>query len=129
MDENFFKKNQFHSCVSISIENHFKNKPSNLIRILSVLRKNIEKFGQIRIDAVKTEINFEGKSHFAVLKVLKDILRLEFVLNRKIKTPLLIRIKGPTSEYYTYVIKLKDLSDINKELLEWLRESYLLRNK
>ena len=61
----FSKKNQFHSCVSVSIDEHFKNKPPKLKEIFDYLRENVKKFGQIRIDAVKTAINLGG-NHISV---------------------------------------------------------------
>lgn len=128
-EREFSKKNQFHSCVSISITEHFKNKLPLLETIFNALRKKVEEFGQIRIDAVNTSINFGGKSQFSTLYVLEESIKLDFVLKKRIQSPRMIRVRGPTNNYYTYTIKLKDLSDVDEELLGWLYESYNLRNK
>lgn len=128
-EREFSKKNQFHSCVSIPITEHFKNKLPLLEAIFNVLREKVEVFGQIRIDAVKTSINFGGKSQFSTLYVLEESIKLDFVLKRRIQSPRMIRVRGPTNDYFTYTLKLKSLSDVNVELIEWLRESFNLRNK
>ncbi|MFX1324690.1 MAG: DUF5655 domain-containing protein [Promethearchaeota archaeon] len=125
----FSKKGQFHSCAIIPIEDHFKNKPKKLSAIFKTLKEKIDSFGDIRIDAVPTSINFGGKSHFAVVFVLKDSLKLEFLLGRKINNSRISKIRGPTYNYYTYTIYLKSYEDINDQLLRWLKESYYLRNK
>ena len=72
----FSKKNQFHSCVLISVEEHFKDVDPKLKEIFDFLRTGIEKFGQIRIDVVKTSINIGGKSHFSTAYILKKSIKL-----------------------------------------------------
>ena len=128
-EREFSKKDQWHSCVSISTNEHFKNKPPILEEIFNSLREKVEEFGQIRIDAVKTSINIGGKSHFSTVYILKNSIKLDFVLNKKIDSPRMIRVRGPTNNYYTYTIKLRELTEIDKELIGWLRDSYNLRNK
>ena len=97
--------------------------------IFNSLREKVDEFGQIRIDAVKTSINIGGKSHFSTLYVLGESIKLDFILKRRIQSPRMIRVRGPTNDYYTYTLKLKNLSDVNEELIEWLRESFNIRNK
>jgi hypothetical protein len=124
----FLKKNQWHSCVSISIDKHFNNRPPILRKVFNVLQEEVEKFGQVRIDPVQTSINIGGKFHCISIFVLKESLKLDFLLKKRIQSPRFIRIRGPTNNYYTYTLKLKHLNDINEELIVWLRESYNLRN-
>lgn len=100
-----------------------------LKNIFNSLREKIEEFGQIRVDAVKTSINFGGKSQFSTLYIFKEGIKLDFVLDRGIHSPRITRIRGPTNNYFTHTLKLKNLSDVDEELIEWLRESYNLRNK
>jgi len=125
----FIKQNQFHPCVSISIDEHFKKKPPILKDTFNSLREKIKEFGQIRIDAVKTAINIGGKSHFSTVYVLKESIKLDFVLDRRINSPRIIRVRGPTNNYFTYTIKIKKFPDVDDELISWLRASYNLRNK
>jgi hypothetical protein len=87
------------------------------------------KFGKIRVDAVKTSINFGGKSHFCVIYVLKNYLKLEFVLDRRIKNSRIIRVRGPTSKLFTYTLIIEKLKDIDNLLINWLQESYNTRNQ
>ena len=124
----FSKKNQWHSCVLFSVEDHFKNKAQKLKKIFDFVQREIKKFGEIRIDAVKTSINFGGKSHFCVIFVLKNYLKLEFVLNKRIKNSRIIRVRGPTNKLFTYTIRLEKLEDVDEILINWLRESYNMRN-
>jgi hypothetical protein len=125
----FSKKEQFHSCVSISIEDHFKHKSPELRKIFEVIRNKVEKFGIMRIDAVKTSINFGGKSQFCVIFVSQEKLKLEFLLNRRIEDSRFLKVRGPTNNYYTYTIILKNRKDVDDHLINWLKESYDLRNK
>ena len=124
----FSKKNQWHSCISISLEDHFINKPQKLKKIFDFLQKKMRNFGEIKIDSVKTSINFGGKSQFCVIFVLMNYLKLEFVFNKKIENSRIIRLRGPTNKLFTHTLRIDKLEDIDDTLLNWLRESYHLRN-
>ncbi|MHA2008537.1 MAG: DUF5655 domain-containing protein [Promethearchaeota archaeon] len=125
----FSKKGQFHSCVLFSVADHFKDKPIKLKKIFELLRQEVEKFGKVRIDSVKTTINFGGKSQFSVIFVMRESLKLDFLLDKKIENSRFSKVRGPTNNYYTYTIKLENLKDIDNQLINWLKESYILRNK
>ena len=85
------------------------------------LRQN----GPVRVDAVKSGINLAGKSHFGEVHVLRDSLNLTFVLNRKIDNPRIRRVQKITEKTYTHNVNLKEPSDVDEELLNWLNEANL----
>ena len=119
-EREFSKKNQWHSCVSISINKHFMNKPPILEAIFNSLREKVEEFGQIRINAVKTSINIGGKSHFSTLYILGESIKLDFLLKRRIQSPRMIRVRGPTNNYYTYTfVSTDNNNDPIKYIIDW----------
>jgi len=56
----FRKKSQWHSCVTVSVDDHFKNKPERLRKIFNLVLQESEKNGTVRVDAVKSGINLIG---------------------------------------------------------------------
>ena len=60
----------------------------------------------MRIDAVKTSVNFGGKSHFAAVWPLKNNLNVEFLLDREINEFRVHRTPKLGSTTYTHFVKL-----------------------
>ncbi len=85
-------------------------------------------FGPVRLDAVKTSINIAGKSHFAGLQVLRDSLKLGFVMNSKLHNKRILRCQRLGKTVYGHTVKLIRKKDIDAELLRWLKRAYSLRS-
>jgi hypothetical protein len=121
----FLRKGQVHSCVFFPIDYHFDNKPAKLKKIFDLVLQELRKNGPLRVDAVKSGINLAGKSHFGEVHVLRDRLNLGFVMSRKIDNPRIRRVQKITDRTYFHTVNLKELSDIDAQLLNWLKEAYL----
>ena len=80
----FAKRNQ-HSCLAHTVEDHFRGKDLQLRITYEVLVSKLREFGPLRIDAVKTSINFISKHHFGGMRVQKQSLRLGFISDEKIE--------------------------------------------
>src|SRR3989337_1877277 len=106
----FRKKGQMHSCVSVSVEEHFKNKPAKLRSIFDLILRELGKNGTVRVDAVKSGINFAGESHFGGVQVLKDNISLGFLLDRKVENPRIRRVQKITETTYVHTVNLRELS-------------------
>jgi len=73
----FARKGQWHSHASLSVDNMFDRKPKRLKEIFDQVLRELQNNGSVvRVDAVKSSINFAGKSHFGGVRVLKDSLNL-----------------------------------------------------
>jgi len=71
----FAKRNQWHSCLPVSIDDHFKWKEPALERDFQELVAQIQTFGPLCIDAVKTNINFISKYNFGGVMQQRRYLR------------------------------------------------------
>ena len=116
-----------HSCLAHSVEDHFEGKDPALRSMFDCLRRNMERFGPIRIDAVQSNINLAGKYHFAGVTVLKDRLKVGFLLHRRLEHPRIIRTQKVDSNKYSHFVKLARREDIDKQFLAWMKEAYSLR--
>lgn len=122
----FAKRNQWHSCVSHSIKNHFRGKPEYLRRIFDRLVARLRRLGAVRVDAVKSSINLASKSHFGAVRVLKNSLNLGFLLDRKVESQRILRTEKVGERRFGHSVKLSRLEDVDEQLMEWMKEAYSL---
>lgn len=123
----FANKNQRHSCVKHSIDDLFEGKPLAIRQVFDLLLTRIKKFGPVRIDAVKTSVNFGGKSHFAAVWPLRNSLNVEFLLDREVKDFPVYKTQKSGATMYTHFMKVISKREVSARLLGWLREGYELR--
>ncbi len=120
----FAKENQSHSCRIYPLENHFKNKEhaKELFNVLiEMMRKDVGKF---IIDSPECCIHLVRNTTFAAVYALKDRIRLHFVLDYKKK---INGAKEPfkmSANRYLYSLDILDKKDINKEILNIIKEAY-----
>ena len=123
----FAKRNQWHSCVSKNINDHFPVGNSLTKNIFDELVKRIKTFGPLRIDAVKTSINLINKHHFGSIQVQKHSLRLGFLSDKKIESDRILHTQRLSANRIDHSMKLFSQDDIDAELIEWLKTAYLLQ--
>ena len=125
----FANKNQWHSCGEHSIDDLFEGKPFAIKQVFDLLLAGIKKFGPIRIDAVKTSVNFGGKSHFAAVWPLKNSLNVEFLLDREINEFPVYRTQKLGSTTHAHSVKVTSKREVSTRLLGWLKEASELRSE
>ncbi len=111
----------------ISLQDHFKGKSKELKKIFDCLIREIDSFGRVYVDVVKSAINLGTKYHFAMLYIRKDSIKVEFELDRIIKDVRISKVNKITSHKYLHYVILKEKDDIDKPLIDWLRKAYLLK--
>jgi hypothetical protein len=120
----FANKGQSHSCISYSIYDHFQGKPASLRQTFDFLLTRISQFGPFRTDSVKSAINITARFHFVMLYVLRNSLKLEFALDRKLNSERITKTQKLGANRYSYFVKVADKEDIDDQLLSWLKEAY-----
>lgn len=81
----FARQEQRHSCVSVSVDDHFLGRPVALRRVSDRLVAALKESGLVRVDPVTSAINLAGRFHFAMVYVQQDGLTVEFGLGRVLK--------------------------------------------
>jgi len=59
-----------------------------------------------------------------VSRVLKDGLKIAFLLNRELNDPRIEKIEFIQPMYFIHYLKIKNEKDLDKELLSWIKKSY-----
>jgi hypothetical protein len=125
----FRNKNQWHSCFTVDIDYHLRNKSPEVITIFNKLMEKIEKFGKINFNSVKSSIQIKAGATFLSLKFKKNYIELEFQLGYEIdEFPIYrsVRISGNRLLHFAI---LESPDEVNKKLLKWLNDSYKLVKK
>ena len=122
----FAHKNQWHSCLKVSVDKHFEDKPVEIKQAFDKLIDEVRKFGPVRVDPVKTAINLTGVSHFAMIYPQKNALKMDFSLKREVKSERLEEFASVVSGRHMYYVRIQKKEDVDKELLGWLKEAYAI---
>jgi hypothetical protein len=125
----FANKNQWHSCVTMTVDDLLEDKPENVGRTLKKLITEVKKLGDVTVDTVKTGINLGARAHFGMIFVQKSGINLEFELDRKIDDPRFAKVWPELmTGNYAYRVKLTKEEDVDKKLLGWLKKAYSLKS-
>jgi hypothetical protein len=88
---------------------------------------DLQEFGPIRAEAVKTSINLVRDRHIGGMRIGKNYVDLGFLLDREIRSPRIRRVEQITPRRIAHTVRLTTLEGIDAELLGWLREAALLQ--
>jgi hypothetical protein len=124
--KSFRNKNQWHSCFTLSLEDHLRNKPEKIQKLVYKLITILESFGPIELNPVKSVIQVKAGATFLSIKTKKEYVELEFQLGKEIEIfPIhrSVKISGNRVLHFLY---LQSKKDINGQLIEWLKDSYKL---
>jgi len=121
----FEKKNQPHSCNLCPIEEHFKNKEKMKPLFNEFKETARKKIGNFRIESLPCCIHLVKNPvyAFACVYILKDRIRVSFSLNYKIKSSRITKFAKIFGSY-KYLIDFKGEREIDKELLDWIKQAY-----
>lgn len=123
---NFRSTNQWHSCKTIDAVDHFKNKPPVIKAIYDKLIATVNKIGPVTINAVKSAIFLKTKSTYIEIKPKKEYVLIAFFLDKEVKEFPISRVVQLSKNRFAHVIHLQNPTDINKQVIVWLKESYKL---
>ncbi|MFH1367203.1 MAG: DUF5655 domain-containing protein [Patescibacteria group bacterium] len=123
----FAHKNQGHSCVIYPVKKHLAH-GSNLSKNLYFeLLKKLKKIGPIKIESLPCCIHFVSAYTFGCCYIMKEKIRLHFVLKEKIKDKRVNKWSQVSSQKYLYEIDIANKEELDARLMKWLKEAYYLK--
>jgi len=126
----FKRKDQQHTCTLISKDNLFVNRPPRLKELYERIVKHIGKFGDYREETVNPNvIFFKTKSTFLAIKVKKDHLEIEFFLDHLENVPPVSKYLQTSKHRVAHVVPIDSEEEINEQMIEWMKTSYVLVSK
>lgn len=106
---------------------HLNDKEKIVTEIYKKLISDLKEFGNIKIEPKKTSIHLGNRYGFAGIYTRKDYINLEVHLNYQLTSERVSKIEQGSTNRFHHTIKLTKPSDIDKELLKWLKEAYELK--
>ena len=127
--KSFKNKNQWHSCYTLSLEDHIRNRPQKIQKLVHKLISIVRSFGPVELNPVKSVIQVKAGATFLSIKPKNEYIELEFQTGKEIdEFPVhrSVRISGNRFLHFLY---LQAIKDIDQQIISWLKESYLLVNQ
>ena len=106
---------------------HLKDNEPIVTAIYEKLINELQKFGQLKIEPKKTSIHLGNRFGFAGVYTRKVYINLEVHLNYKLISKRVSKVEQASPNRFHHTIKLTSAKDIDKELLSWLKEAYVLK--
>jgi hypothetical protein len=112
----------WHSCVVVPLADHFVGRQRSQQLYRAVLAM-LEREGPVTVSVSRTRIEFMTRARFAGVQVRRDWLRLGFWLKRRVDSDRFLRAEHLGHSDWIYRLAVRDESDLDDELAEWLREA------
>jgi len=110
----------------LSVNAHFLGKDPVVRKTYDELLKTIKRFGKTVEEPKKTSIHIVNKSALAGVAARKAHLILTIKSDRKLLSSRIHRSERTSSSRYHHEVKLSSPTDIDDELIGWLKAAYLL---
>src|SRR5579885_2323819 len=109
-----------------SVDRVFEGKLPELQGLFDHLLAELAKIGEIKISPKQTSIHLEKNGGFAGVHPRKTYFNLEFRTDYRIDDPLITRVQQLSARRFEHTIKVQQTSDVDAQLLKWLRDAYEL---
>ncbi len=122
----FVSVNRNHSCGRFNLEDHFAGKEPFVRELYELLLENLRQFGPVSVFPVKTRIVFQAEVQFAAAMPRRRWLDGYFWLRRQAAHPRIRHIEMGIFRDYGHIFRLARPGDLDKELVDLLREAYMV---
>lgn len=122
----FKHTNQWHSCASVDIDEHFARKPLHIREMFDLILHAINEWGAFELNPVKTSIQIKTSATFLSIRPKRDRLEFEFFLGREVNEfPVYKTIRVSQQRVLHYAVAATP-EEIDECVIGWVRESYML---
>jgi hypothetical protein len=105
---------------------HFEGRDPVVRKIYDRLIKDLRKFGPLVEEPKKSSIHIVNRTAFAGVATRKAFLILTIKSDRKLESRRIHKTEQASANRFHSEIKLTSESDVDDELLSWLRNAYAL---
>lgn len=122
--ERVFKTpNQMHSCVNITIDDLFIDRPDHLVLAFDALLNAVMGWEPNHVGASKNTIVFTNKKAWLIVRPMKKELDIKFYHGEPIDDTIFKKITEYRS-VYAHHIRIRDEQQLNEHIVELLRKGY-----
>ncbi len=116
--------NQYHSCYITDKETHLQKMSSDISELFEALLSYLITFENIEIIYLKTCIQFKIGATFLSVYTKKNHLELEFQLLREEDQFPIYLCKRISRNRVLHRLAIGELSELDPQLKDWLKEAY-----
>jgi len=109
-----------------SVDSVFEGKDQALRLTFDYLLQQLQPFGEVKVAPKQTSIHLEKNSGFAGVHPRKSYFNIEFRTDYKIDAPRIMRVQQLSARRFEHTVKVENKSDIDEQLLTWLKSAYEL---
>ncbi|MGH9787074.1 MAG: DUF5655 domain-containing protein [Candidatus Acidiferrales bacterium] len=121
----FVSRNLPHSCVRVSLDDHFKGTDPIVRKTYNAFLAALRRNGPVRVVSSKTRITFMVRMRFAGATPQKNALRCGFALLRPARHPAIRRAyRFPGTQLFAHELRLTHPDEIDAPLRRLLAEAY-----
>jgi hypothetical protein len=92
--------------------------------LFNIFHDELLKSNPVNFDPISFAINMKTKrKNFGMLFIENERIKVEFFLPKKINDSRIIKT-ATNNKIWSHIIFMKEISDIDEQLIKWLNESY-----
>ena len=122
--EEFTTRNQWHSCGTFQLEEHFRNSQPHVRELYDRFVQIVGSCGGVKIIPQKSRIAFQVRMRFAALMPQRSALKGHLVLSDRHEDPCFQRIDTYSPRNHVHVFRLESLDQISEVFERRIREAY-----
>jgi hypothetical protein len=109
-----------------TVKSHFEGKDPAVRHIYDRLLKAAGRFGPVMEEPKKTSIHLVKKTAFAGVATRKSAIVLTIKSDRKIPSPRIHKSEQTSANRFHHEVKLTSPTDVDSDLVKWLKDAYTL---
>ena len=109
-----------------TVNGHFEGKDPIVKKIYQHLLKHARLFGKVKEDPKKTSIHLNNVTAFAGIATRKNAIILTIKSDQDFDSPRIHKSEQTSARRFHHEVKLTAPSDVDAELLGWLKKAYAL---
>jgi hypothetical protein len=122
----FARRRQGHECApAMTIEEYFSTGPPWERPVFDAVMEALDGVGPIHVEPVSVGIFLKRPRRFATLRPMTKWVALSFSLPHVVDHPLMKRKPMEYGGQWYHVVNLRDPSEIDADIRDWLVEAYL----
>lgn len=125
----FGRQGQSHSCRTMALEQHFRNKATAKGLFDQLCEEINSSIGQCEVISLPCCIHLCGKYDFLAAFPRRDRLEISVALDRPLEGHRVRQSVAISATSYRSCVDLRSRPEIDEELMAWLAEAYHLRDK
>ena len=122
----FKNRNQEHSCARVPVDAHFKNKPPVIRMIYDRIMQEVQRFGPLTVNPVKSSIQIKAGANFLSVRPKRDRVEIDFFLGRQVGQEPITRSFPVSGNRVLHSAVIEEVGQVDETLVDCLRESYEL---